>query len=120
MYCVFVSVLLCFFFVPLFRGRQLTRRPYGHFAAFLCFRKLFFTYIGVFFVLKHKTKINRCFRYLIIFTQKLLFRHFVFLTLYDQLCDKTWLSRLSLIRVKNLKLWSGSEFGVRDEQCHRW
>ena len=40
-----------FFFVPLFRGRQLTRRPYGHFAAFLCFRKLFFTYIGVFFVL---------------------------------------------------------------------
>ena len=48
MYCVFVSVLLCFsdkkknFFVPLFRERLLTRRPYGHFAAFLCFRKLFF------------------------------------------------------------------------------
>ena len=60
MYCVFVSVFISsifpikkknFFFVPLFRGRQLTRRPYGHFAAFLCFRKLsFFSHILVYFL----------------------------------------------------------------------
>ena len=63
----FVSVLLCFsdakkiFFVPLFRGKQLTRRPYGHFAAFLRFREFFLLllYIGIIFVLKHKTnKLN--------------------------------------------------------------
>ena len=46
----FVSTLLCFsdtkiFFVPLFSGRQWTRRPYGHFAAFLCFRKIFVTFM---------------------------------------------------------------------------
>ena len=45
----------------LFRGRQLTRRAYGHFAAFLCFKKFFLShlYVDVFFVLKQKTnKLN--------------------------------------------------------------
>ena len=48
-----------YLFAPLFRRRELTRRPYGHFAAFRCFQNFFVTYIGVFFVSKHKTnKLN--------------------------------------------------------------